>query len=210
MVFGLNYIRIGASISGQELADMATFTAPGNSSMVYRRSWKTGGCVTDTAIIQCRDMINRLAGGEAASMAGRATVGGCRVVKNYSREAGKVVGVMTIGAIPGGRNVGGVGLGILIDCHNTIVAQRAVVDIYAQVVKRCSREGTARGVACNTIQRGQKVADRWFAGRHNTIVAGIASYTHTHNGRVGVIDKRIDKFGSVMAQRAILRRGWWC
>ncbi len=143
-------------------------------------------------------------------MAGCATGGGCRMVKNYSREAGKVIGVMTIRAISGGRNVGGVGFGILVDRYNTIVARHAVVDIYAQVVKRSSCKATSRGMACNAIQCGHQVADRWFTGRHDTIVAGIAGDTYSHDGGAGVIDKRVDKFFRVMAHRAILRRGWWC
>lgn len=155
-------------------------------------------------------MIDPLAGCEAAGMAGRATCGGCRMVKNYSREAGKVIGVMAIRAIPGGRNVGGVGFGIPVDRYNTIVAQPAVVNIYTQVIKRSSCKATPRGVACNAIQYGDQVADRWFTGCHDTIVTGIAGDTCSLDGRAGVIDKRVDKFIRVMAHCAILRRGWWC
>ncbi len=38
MVCGLNYIRIRTRISGQELADMASFAATANAAMVYRRT----------------------------------------------------------------------------------------------------------------------------------------------------------------------------
>ena len=155
-------------------------------------------------------MIDPLAGCEAAGMAGCATVGGCRMVKNYSREAGKVIGVMTVRAIPVGRNVGRVGFGILVDRYDTFVAQGTVVDIYAQVVKCSSCKATPRDVACNAIQCRHQVADRWFTGCHDTIVAGIAGDTRSHDGRAGVIDKRVDKFFRVMAHRAILSRRWWC
>jgi hypothetical protein len=61
--------------------------------------------VTEAAIVRRRDMITRLGGCDTSGMAGRARFGGCRVVKSYSREAGKVVDKVTSRTISGCRYV---------------------------------------------------------------------------------------------------------
>ena len=88
MVDCLNQIRIG----GKNLTVMTAFATADNVLMnrakKVGRSKISGGIVTDTAIIRCRDMINLLRGCDTSVMAGRAIVGiDAHVVKNRAREA---------------------------------------------------------------------------------------------------------------------------
>ena len=83
-----------------ELTIVTTLATTGNVCMVKCRPWKTGGYVAVTAIVQCRDMIRRLAGCKTSGMARRA-VGGIydQVVKNYSCKGTPtrcVVAIITI------------------------------------------------------------------------------------------------------------------
>lgn len=85
-------------------------------------------------------------------MAGRARLGGFRMVKNNGRKAGKVGVTVTIRAIQAGWNVGRINLGYLADRHNTIVARSTVSnDTSSNMIKDATGKGAPRGVASNTI-----------------------------------------------------------
>ncbi len=149
-------------------------------------------------------MINYLASCETAGMARRATVGGCRMVKNYSREAGKVVGIVATRAIQASGYVGRVNLGILAGRHYTIVAGCTVInDTCCDMIEDATGKGAPRCMANITVVQGDQVANRWFTGRRNTIVTGIAGYTGTRNCRTGVVEKCVSKISCVMTRRAI-------
>lgn len=119
-------------------------------------------------------------------MAGRAVTGNRNfLMKDDTGKAGKVGVTVTNRAIRdssrnvrgSSRNVRRVDLGIFADRHNTIVARITVISNRNDLMKDTTGKGTPRAVANNAIQCGHQVADRWLAGRRNTIVTGNAGYT---------------------------------
>lgn len=154
--------------------------------------------MTHTAIIQCRNMIHRLAGGGDTVMAGCAVADNARVVKRHFGEGGRTG--MTHRAILCGGDVSGRQSGT-----DHAIVTRGTVAHHAGMVIHTGGEGSARGVANTAVFRGGHVVDG-FAECGRIIMTGCTGlYREVDAGVVEDIRKR--KAPGVMTPVAIIDGG---
>ena len=164
------------SASGNaELTIVTTFTTNGKAWMVrskkrwHRKTARISSIVTVTTFIYCRNMIGHLPRCETACMAGRAVISNRNILmKDDTGKVGKVGVIVATGAIRdsgrnvrnSSRNVRRVGLGILADRHNTIVARiTAINDTSSDMIKDATGKGTPGAVANNAIVDNRYVVE---------------------------------------------------
>jgi hypothetical protein len=99
------------------------------------------GVMADTAFLLCRDVISNLGRCDTCVVAGSAIVGvNAQVGKGYARKGGKVVDIVTGGAIQGRWHM----IAGLSDTDLAVMATGTIVDIDTHVIK--SRARKVRGV----------------------------------------------------------------
>ena len=105
--------------------------------------------------------------------------------------------------ILGGRNVGGIGLGIFAGCHNTIVARDTVIDYTRMIEHRAGKcTGYVTDTAILTCHNVGRIYLGIFANCRNPIMANVAPFAR--NFWTGMVNKSARKISGVMARTAIL------